>query len=747
MPRLRKPLKCFLCAVLSVSIFFTALLRPSVKAEAAAVTGGIALEKILETLIISAGITYLGVELGSDTANRIRNDSEAYQNLKSSILSGSVVSGALADALSWSEKFSTEGSSALDDNYVYESPSGFRVTNGGGNKPSGSIGAAINVGLSAKLIQAAKDAVKEWADSSANEFTEYYVDDNISSLGKLSGVYPKTVSYSTASVSACFDSIDCIDAFFACEGASDYLREQGYNDDNSYFLLMDNYLYIIPLDCFLLINFLRSRFAGYYIERSKFNEFINLAGLKSGYDCVSWLCNSGNPIGSPSSRVYAFSDGSFELRDGLFDLANFLGSKAILFNADAAIESGCCIRQFHVTDKFLSVIDYTYGKSFKLEYDLAKAPNYRDVCDSPNGYVEYAIPYSMITGGSFSNLAEMVQYVNSLNESLREWQDSQDKNHNEDIEQGNDILDAINQAVKGISGLSDLIGDIAASILELPLSIAEYIQDKITEIFPDSISVGETVLNLPDIIANLPDTTAGAIQDKIIEVFPNSVSVGDAIIELPDIVRGLPDVMKDNFKDMLTDFNPVIEIPEIKIPEITIPEINIPPIEVPAPDVNVELNPNYEITVQNDYTGLSDIISNAVEGLLIKLFVPDETLVLDKVGNIKLYFAFIDDIKDYINIFTDKVFGITPSPYFHIPIGHERSKYNYGLSKEIIIDVSWYSEYKNYGDKIITAICWGFFLWRMFIRLPDIISGSGGSIMASYNSYHNYEKSTKTKGD
>ncbi len=709
--RIRKGLKCSLCAVLSVFILFTAVLRPVVKAEAAAIAGGIALEKILETLIISAGVTYLGVELGSDAVNNIKSDSEAYQSLKTSILSCSAVSGALADALSWSEKFSTEGSSSLDDDYVYESPSGFRVTNGGGNKPGGSIGAAINVGLSAKLIQVARDAAKDWIDNSAaNEYEEAYKDESISS--SISGLYPKTVNYSTVSLPV-FDTIDYIDTYFGSEGISDFIKSKGYDDSNSFALFYSSggflYFYIIPFGYSFFVSGSTGFSSSSFFRNEYFRDFLSVAGNKDYSGLRSYISFKGYE----TAQCYRYSNVEHLVENvSSYFYPSTPYSDYFVFNYDDAIEAGSYIRYLIFSDSVINLTDYTYDSIGRwLVYDFDKAPNYRDVWDPSNGYVEYGIPENMITGGSFASLGEMVEYANSLCAALNEWQESQDKNHDEDMEQGNNILDAINQAVKGISGVSDLIGDVAASILKLPLSIAEN------------------------------------IQAKIIEIFPDSVSVGDAIIELPDIVRGLPDVMRDNFKDMLTDFNPAIEIPEINIPEITIPEINIPPIEVPAPDVNVELNPNYEITVNNDYTGLSDIIANAVESVLIKLFIPDEALLLDKVGAVKLYFSFIDDITGYIRFFTDEFEGITPSPYLRIPIGQERSRYDYGLGKEIVIDVSWYSEYKSYGDKIITAICWGFFLWRMFIRLPDIISGSGGSIMASYNSYHNYEKSTKTKGD
>ena len=44
------------------------------------------------------------------------------------------------------------------------------------------------------------------------------------------------------------------------------------------------------------------------------------------------------------------------------------------------------------------------------------------------------------------------------------------------------------------------------------------------------------------------------------------------------------------------------------------------------------------------------------------------------------------------------------------------------------MDLSWYAPYKNYGDTIIAGFIYVFFLWRIFINLPNIISGGAGSV-------------------
>lgn len=199
-----------------------------------------------------------------------------------------------------------------------------------------------------------------------------------------------------------------------------------------------------------------------------------------------------------------------------------------------------------------------------------------------------------------------------------------------------------------------------------------------------------------------------------------------AIIALPDSIAGVLEGI-------------VIEIPEIKIPEIVIPEIAVP-------DVNVTLNPDYDITVRNDFTGLGDIISSAVSDALSVCLVPDATATMEMVMDMYAFFRFTDDIIAAVADLKEMLFEITPSPILKIPIGKPTSrKYDYGTGSYIIIDISWYAQYKQFGDKVVLAIAWALFLWRLYIKLPGIISGTEGSIVAADRAHDRYEK-TKDSG-
>lgn len=54
-----------------------------------------------------------------------------------------------------------------------------------------------------------------------------------------------------------------------------------------------------------------------------------------------------------------------------------------------------------------------------------------------------------------------------------------------------------------------------------------------------------------------------------------------------------------------------------------------------------------------------------------------------------------------------------------------KSKYYTG--NITVVDLSWYDQYREYGDTIICMFCYLSFLWNIFKRLPDIIQGAGAS--------------------
>lgn len=293
----------------------------------------------------------------------------------------------------------------------------------------------------------------------------------------------------------------------------------------------------------------------------------------------------------------------------------------------------------------------------------------------------------------------------------------------------------------GTSNYFGILGRILTAINNLPISILNAFVGK----FMTAERLVQLLNNLPLLFVNpftamfnlVLEPVIGAINlipaamlARLIEIFPNSVAVGNAIIGFPDAVaaavRGI-------------SFN----VPEIKIPTIEIPEIKIP--EIVMPDINVEINPaitfdpSYNITVENDYIALGNIISDSVDSALNELLVPDQDLALERIDDMKEYFEFANEIKTKVGFFADSVMGIEPSPYLHIPLGKVKSsRYSYGFGEEWVIDCTWYIPYKDFGDKIIVCLFWAVFFWELFVKLPGVISGASGSINGVYSSWYRY---------
>lgn len=106
------------------------------------------------------------------------------------------------------------------------------------------------------------------------------------------------------------------------------------------------------------------------------------------------------------------------------------------------------------------------------------------------------------------------------------------------------------------------------------------------------------------------------------------------------------------------------------------------------------------------------------------LFVPSEDSINSLVDSVKSHFAFIDTISNTANSIKDMFSGTDTLPVIKVSLP-QNSWYN---GEVTVLDLNWYSTYKSYGDLIISAFIYAFFLWRMFIKLPSIISGTGGAI-------------------
>lgn len=110
--------------------------------------------------------------------------------------------------------------------------------------------------------------------------------------------------------------------------------------------------------------------------------------------------------------------------------------------------------------------------------------------------------------------------------------------------------------------------------------------------------------------------------------------------------------------------------------------------------------------------------------MLKSLFVPSEERITALTDSVSSKFGFVDTIKASVNSLIDVVEGVGNAPKLNINLGATK----YTEAATVSIDFSWYGPFKSYGDLVITGFCYAMYLWRLFIKLPGIISGTAGNI-------------------
>lgn len=271
------------------------------------------------------------------------------------------------------------------------------------------------------------------------------------------------------------------------------------------------------------------------------------------------------------------------------------------------------------------------------------------------------------TLSSYSSLADYVKYAMSLSAQLSDIKDAIEDSTEQNAAQAKEIVSAINTQTDVISsGLSDVITSVKVQ--------------------------------------------TDAISDVLEATKLQTDAIGDVIIGLDDVCTAIKDLSITLPSDL------TLTIPEEKLN-----------INVTVPDISTEVINNIE--VKHDYQALQDSIAIAVSGVLANAFVPSVDVVDTTINNFNNKFGFVSDVQTNIENIKTTIFGIKPSPILKLPIAKPTSKYDYGLGDYFIIDVSWYGQYKKYGDTIIMALLWLMFAWRLFIKLPGIINGTSADFV------------------
>lgn len=127
-------------------------------------------------------------------------------------------------------------------------------------------------------------------------------------------------------------------------------------------------------------------------------------------------------------------------------------------------------------------------------------------------------------------------------------------------------------------------------------------------------------------------------------------------------------------------------------------------------------------------------IPHAITDILTAIFVPDQAYVEAKVDVVYAQFPFIQSIIATGEELKGAVSGSSGPPVIYVDLGLAPSG-DFGSQKVLLTDFSWYEPYKQRVDTLLSAALWALFGWRMYLRLPSIISGEGGIMIASERAY------------
>ena len=143
------------------------------------------------------------------------------------------------------------------------------------------------------------------------------------------------------------------------------------------------------------------------------------------------------------------------------------------------------------------------------------------------------------------------------------------------------------------------------------------------------------------------------------------------------------------------------------------------------------------ISIPSDIVaGISDVLRGAVK----------EVEQLAPVQAVQAKFAVIAIIYNVVDVFLKKITDDITPPIIYVDMTKSKSATITSDNDQIpILDMSFYEPYKPYGDLILSGILWTFFLWRLWVRAPDIISGAG-MVIIDGTKISNYQTDDKKKG-
>lgn len=116
-------------------------------------------------------------------------------------------------------------------------------------------------------------------------------------------------------------------------------------------------------------------------------------------------------------------------------------------------------------------------------------------------------------------------------------------------------------------------------------------------------------------------------------------------------------------------------------------------------------------------------IPSAIADAIAAVFAPDAALINEISSTFNEKFGFLQTLhtvgNDLLNMDAD-----TAPPVVYIHLEDAEGSVVWG-GTEKVLDMSWYQRYKADVDTILSGFLWVAFLWLLFKRAPDILSGAG----------------------
>lgn len=238
------------------------------------------------------------------------------------------------------------------------------------------------------------------------------------------------------------------------------------------------------------------------------------------------------------------------------------------------------------------------------------------------------------------------------------------------------ILGFLQKILNAILALPQLITDPIGSVVNLAAnSIVSYLSDgkiKLNNIAEQIASIGSVIKEA--ITAVIPESWAKSIEDKLTSMEDFFSATKDAILSIPETLTNIWEWVK------------------------TVPQILV--------------------------------------DALAAVFIPAEGYLDAKVDALLSTYTFLNGFSSDAKFLKSQLSGLgTTPPVIYIPLGSSETSYSIG-SDTIFLDLSWYAKYKPTVDAILSAFLWILFIWKLFLKLPGIVSGLPGDfVMGGLNDF------------